>query len=317
MINRNKCFLCNTECESHSGGNFDVHWFRCSRCGNFGVTHTLEVNAHSDSENKAKAAMLAAERKIQRPGSSFVLSDEFSGVRDKVAWLRFDEFISQSPKSAYEMLERTLLNLALLVSHPSETIKVTEPDCFMYFSRDARGQLYMLRQMRDMGWITSMSTVPGQLTIEAKGWQKVDDLSRKTDKDARQAFVAMWFHESMQEVFEIGIRPAIEKSGKVKCLRIDQLEHNNKICDQIIAEIRRSKYLIADFSGNRGGVYFEAGFAQGLGLPVIWLVGEDHLGDVHFDTRQYNYIVYSTPKDLYEKLCSRIEATINEDGPKA
>ena len=42
----------------------------------------------------------------------------------------------------------------------------------------------------------------------------------------------------------------------------------NKIDDEIVAEIRRSKFIIADFShgsdGARGGVYFEAGFAHGL-----------------------------------------------------
>jgi len=119
----------------------------------------------------------------------------------------------------------------------------------------------------------------------------------------------MWFDQRMNQFFNNGIKPAIEHDG-TKCSRIDLLQHNNKICDEIIAEIRRSSYLVADFTGNRGGVYFEAGFAYGLGIPVIWTIRKDHLDDVHFDTRQYNHIVYETEEELKEKLLNRIKATI-------
>jgi hypothetical protein len=60
----------------------------------------------------------------------------------------------------------------------------------------------------------------------------------------------------------------------------------------------------------RGGVYFEAGLAQGLGLPVIWTVHKDNVDNLHFDTRQYNHIVYIDPQDLRVQLYNRIAATI-------
>jgi hypothetical protein len=53
-----------------------------------------------------------------------------------------------------------------------------------------------------------------------------------------------------------------------------------------------------------------AGFAMGLGIPVIWTVREDQIGQVHFDTRQYNHIVYDSAEDLRKKLHNRIAATI-------
>jgi hypothetical protein len=36
-----------------------------------------------------------------------------------------------------------------------------------------------------------------------------------------------------------------------------------------MAEIRRSRFVVADYTGQRNGVYFEAGFGLGLGLVVI------------------------------------------------
>jgi len=101
-------------------------------------------------------------------------------------------------------------------------------------------------------------------------------------------------------------------------IRIDKKEHNNKIDDEIIAEIRRSRFLIADFTCERknvrGGVYYEAGFAQGLGIPVIWTCKDTSLTDLHFDTRQYSHIIWKNPADLLIQLKNRIGATIG-DGP--
>jgi nucleoside 2-deoxyribosyltransferase len=68
--------------------------------------------------------------------------------------------------------------------------------------------------------------------------------------------------------------------------------------------------VVAEFSGDRGGVYFEAGFAMGLGLPVVWVVRDDELKKVHFDTNHFNHITWSTVEELRTKLQRRIEATI-------
>ena len=101
-------------------------------------------------------------------------------------------------------------------------------------------------------------------------------------------------------------------------LRIDRKEHVNKIDDEIIAEIRRSRFLVADFTCHpgspRGGVYFEAGFALALGKPVIWTCRNDLIEHVHFDTRQFNHIVWASAEDLAERLRNRIGAVIGQ-GP--
>jgi nucleoside 2-deoxyribosyltransferase len=127
----------------------------------------------------------------------------------------------------------------------------------------------------------------------------------------------MWFDESMRSVYDDGIEPGIADSG-YNPLRIDQKPDVDKIDDEIIAEIRRSKFLVADFThgdeGSRGGVYYEAGFAHGLGLPVIFLCHKDKISDLHFDTRQYHHIDWESPDELRKRLGDRILASIGE-GP--
>ena len=83
----------------------------------------------------------------------------------------------------------------------------------------------------------------------------------------------MWFDRSMDSLWKEGIKPGIEDAG-YEAVRIDRKEHVNKIDDEIIAEIRRSRFVVADFThgrgGMRGGVYYEAGFAHGMDIPVIF-----------------------------------------------
>lgn len=51
--------------------------------------------------------------------------------------------------------------------------------------------------------------------------------------------------------------------------------------------IRSCRFLVADAFGERTAVYYEAGFAGGLGKLVIWTCQKDELAKVSFDTRQY------------------------------
>ncbi len=132
-----------------------------------------------------------------------------------------------------------------------------------------------------------------------------------------QGFVAMWFHPDMDDAYNNGLRLAIEGAG-YQPLRIDFVDHNDKIDDEIIAEIRRSRFVVADFThgetGVRGGVYYEAGFAHGLNIPVIFTCRKDRQKEIHFDTRQFNHIFWEDAKDLHKQLQQRISATIG-DGP--
>ena len=168
------------------------------------------------------------------------------------------------------------------------------------------------------GWvrhrITHLAGLPRELMLKPSGYTRLAELAHINPK-SNQAFVAMWFDDQMDDAYERGIEPAIRKAG-YEPQRIDKKEHNNKIDDQIIAEIRRSRFLVADFTqgetGTRGGVYYEAGYAQGIKIPVIFTCREDAIGYVHFDTRQYNHITWKTPEELLERLAQRISATIGD-----
>ncbi len=156
---------------------------------------------------------------------------------------------------------------------------------------------------------TGVGAERAQLTLSLEGWKRAQPVPRPGGIPGK-CFVAMWFHPSMNDIFELGISRAVVDCGLPAPIRIDRKEHNNQITDEIMAEIRDAEFLIADFSGNRGGVYYEAGFARGLGRPVIHCCRDSDLDHLHFDTKLINHIKWSDAADLRQKLANRIKATI-------
>lgn len=181
----------------------------------------------------------------------------------------------------------------------------------------------LIEEISEIGWIKTKQgdrSLYSTWVIRSEGYQRLEEL-RKTNVASDQGFVAMWLDSLMDKVWEEGLEPGIRDAG-YKALRIDRRESNDKIDDEIIAEIRRSRFLVADFTSPlknaRGSVYYEAGFAHGLNIPVIFTCRKDLIdkNHIHFDTRQYPHIAWEEEKleDLREQLKSRISATIG-DGP--
>ena len=179
---------------------------------------------------------------------------------------------------------------------------------------------FLLDYLHSQKWIDYdkvRSTGICRLTVE--GYARLAELDKK-ETDSSKAFVAMWLDSTMNDLWEKGIAPAIRDAG-YDPIRIDKIEPIDKIDDAIIAEIRRSRLIVADFThgdeGARGSVYYEAGYAHGMNIEVIFLCREDITNKIHFDTRQHKHIEWEEGKlgELREKLANRIASVVG-DGPK-
>ncbi len=93
---------------------------------------------------------------------------------------------------------------------------------------------------------------------------------------------------------------------------IDEKEYNTQITSEICKEIKESRFVVADLTQQRGGVYYEAGYALGMGKDVIFCCDEADSQNIHFDVAQINTIYWKDTEDLYSKLKERIQATMEE-----
>ena len=185
--------------------------------------------------------------------------------------------------------------------------------------KDRRDDLrFLLRYLKEGGMIESQSLHNRRfdLTLTVPGHDRVADLEHVVNATSDRVFVAMWFDKSRDAASE-SIKDAIEAAG-YKAIRVDEQHYVGNIVDKIISEIRRSRFVVADFSQDdcaRGGVYYEAGFARGLGLKVISTCKEADKGKLHFDILQDNHILWETEDDLRVRLEERISAVMG-DGPR-
>ena len=147
------------------------------------------------------------------------------------------------------------------------------------------------------------------VVIKGRGWERVAQLATKAPA-SNTAFVAMKFNDEMLPLWESAFAPAIRRAEFEPRLANDPA-HNEQIDAHIIAELKQSRFVVADVTFSSPGVYFEAGYALGTGRQVIWTCREDReKTDMHFDTRQYNHILWKSRDDLAEQLYYRIVATI-------
>jgi hypothetical protein len=154
-----------------------------------------------------------------------------------------------------------------------------------------------------------LASLPPGIVIKAQGWQRVAQLATQGPA-SRTAFVAMKFNAEMLPLYKSAFAPAIERAKFEPRLANDP-DHNEQIDAHIVAELRHCRLVVADVTYASPGVYFEAGYALALGRPVVWTCREDRgKSDMHFDTRQYNHILWKSHEDLADQLYYRIAATI-------
>ena len=317
MSEDDNCFFCNSTCKVNTlpSRSYSTKYY-CSYCGEYLLDRRDAEILSGQSDSKFKMACVLNERRLKGMGG-IALSDKTDKV-DKVCGypqISVDDILDEFPKKASDFLNKALLNLSRLVERPFEGINLNmEIDYLHLFTPDQKGCYAFLRELAQQGFIRFNEVKAGIqfnfFFLTTKFWEIVENL-QKTEVDNKRAFVAMWFDKSMNDYYSYGIKKAVEDAG-YESIRIDLKDFNEKICDEIIAEIRRSKFLIADFSKMRSGVFFEAGFAKGLGIEVIFIVRKEDVEKLklHFDTRQYNHIVYDSQEDLHKKLYNRICATI-------
>jgi hypothetical protein len=217
------------------------------------------------------------------------------------------------------------LAIADLIAEPNESDTFVPARGYYVsasYSASSSESLRVVRVLEELGYVASREhkAAPGFASrtsriysVTARGHLFAEDQAKSAESSTR-GFAAMWFDATMDDAWTEAISLAITDAG-FDPVRVDRVEHLNRIDDEILNQINAAKFVVADFTGHRSGVYFEAGYALGRGLPVVWTCRSDELDKLHFDIRQYNCIAWSSLADLRRRLSHRIRSTVGV-GPR-
>jgi hypothetical protein len=280
--------------------------YQCARCGKFTITHTAERRAEKKNLGPKLSGWI---RNIFELGMAIpeINTNSLKEIEQSIP--------DYNPSDKQYLFMR---NIARKSNYPGDSVSIlpeydyplawaSAPDEIIFYIRFLIERGLLLRTSeRDDALVLGNGSV--SVAVSPYGWEYLDKYEQRAI-ELSQAFVAMPFSESMKKIWEKAIKPAINEAGYKAC-RVDAEKHLDRINAKIIAEIRNSLFVVAEVTEHERVVYFEAGYAIGRNLPVIWCVKKEELDKVHFDTRQCNHVVWETTEDLKEKLYDVICAAV-------
>jgi hypothetical protein len=297
------CQVCGLqEQQSENAGKERVR-VTCERCGTF----------EWEPPRVQKWPPLMDDQKVIL--SAFIREQKAVGI---VPFLQAEAIQQIVRRKRPRLRDRALLALAAIVHKVGYQLDktITFSNTFriqaVSYSADKNDLSILLSILHNDGHIVVSGARSDTVRMTPAGLIQAEELSQPRAQYL-QGFVAMSFDSSMNDAYTYGFDEGIRAAG-YRAFRIDEKQHINGISDEILSEIRRSRFLVADYTGQKSGVYFEAGVAVGLGIPVFGTCHERDFDERHFDIRHINTLKWQTPAQLASDLAKRISGVIG-DGP--
>jgi hypothetical protein len=304
------CIVCNTPNVKRQQGA-DIALFDCDRCGSFVLSGTSEqVLPHQLDEAPLRRSLMSHTlRRMQRPDQKHrhkIESDELPSFwrqdRLPTPQQQSDNLIlwmGDNQPAPFEYAESSPTSLAAYLG-----LQISG-------SGDSGGLGWLFSQLEEKKFFRHIDRSGGKLGLQLtlEGWQRYEEL-RKTIVHSRTAFMAMKFGDKeLARVFADCFKPAVARSGFDLRLITDE-QPAGLIDNQLRAAILSCRFLISDLTHGNQGAYWEAGFAEGLNLPVIYTCSATKWAEskTHFDTNHMVTIIWDATK--LDKTANELTATI-------
>lgn len=134
----------------------------------------------------------------------------------------------------------------------------------------------------------------------------------ETPPDGELVFVVCSFEPDMDPVFD-AVACAAASVG-LRAARVKDCQGDYRVTDRILSLVRAARLVVADLSHERPNVYFELGYARGLGKTVITILRTGTAP--HFDVHDWTYLEYADSRPLEHQLRQRFRFEV-ESGSRA
>lgn len=151
-----------------------------------------------------------------------------------------------------------------------------------------------------------------ELTVEGREYAAS---LNKVNKNRRWVFMAMKFEPEQLEFVKKVLYPALKELGLELKLLPEIQSKENLIDNKLRVAIKQSRFLICDLTHGNQGAYWEAGYAEGLGLPVIYICEKSVMkgeNKPHFDVNhQEIYFWYKDNQQSISEFVKDLQAKIS------
>lgn len=235
--------------------------------------------------------------------------------------------------SVRERGDRLLLLLDALAADLSQPVHIDE-DCrnlalAWSATKNRKALWFILRDLERQSCIDLESRVSAEgpqqfATVQGEGLKRVESMRQVLHAPAAEVvFAAMWGGAGSAALFEEAIAPAVSANG-LRAARLPRETLGNRPVGESLAAIRGSRMVIVEMTGDPGemapgGLWFEAGFAAGCGVPVLWTCRDDEALrsalSLDLESAPSGFLFWKTTEELRDGLTERIGVLLAGGGP--
>lgn len=154
------------------------------------------------------------------------------------------------------------------------------------------------------------------VNLTLNGWERYEQ-EKRGDFQSNYGFIAMQFNDPVLDVFvENTVKPFVKEDTGYNLVDMRDVATAGLIDNIMRVRIRDAAFVIADLTHDNRGAYWEAGYAEGLGKPVIYIcerVKFEKYGS-HFDTNHCTTILWSKeePEKFRRELVATLRRSLND-----
>ena len=148
------------------------------------------------------------------------------------------------------------------------------------------------------------------VSLTLDGWERYE-AEKRGGLGGNYGFIAMKFGElDLDDFVKNVVKPAVKNATGCDLVSFLDVRKAGVLDSQLRAKIRDARFVIADLTHDNHGAYWEAGFAESLGKPVIYICEKTKFDEkkTHFDTNHCLTVPWSRDDDT--GFCDELSATL-------
>lgn len=295
----NTCPICKSvlSVATRQPGGKDRLELSCNNCGQYEISTTAYVTfGNNEKDHKLS---FAVRTRFDRDEHVYINTSNREEILSGI-------FV---PVKIKDIAELVLVKVFTDEDNKSKELSIITENAFRFGIENDTQMQMVLDYIESKGWfkLLRFSSGGAHLSLTGDGISHAEDIINPNYK-SKQVFVAMSFNPELDTLYSDAIQEAV-KYCQLTALRSKDFDFNDEVIKNIQIQIDSSRFVIADFTDNRPGVYYEAGYATGRNIQVIYCCRESDKVNIHFDIDHFNFIFWSDLEGLKNDLVRRIKNT--------
>lgn len=300
----------------------DVSGYKCDGCGRFEITGTAFASWFPDGRSRMTP--------IQRSALSHALRTGSSNSKSFVVAADWIKDFCKNPR-----LPSPATQAATLIEHIGDCLTTTGKghlinpvtDAPLVGAFDTAMFNDLVSELTQQGLIKKLQSVEipnpqgvgvlvtGVTGLTLDGWERYEE-EKRGHFAGDYGFIAMQYGDpELEKLVLETLKPAVREKIGYDLVDMRDVARSGVIDNIMRNQIRDSAFVLADLTHDNPGAYWEGGYAEGLGKPVIYLCRQDKFDrqKPHFDTNHCTTVMWSSddPEPFIDSLIATLRRSLN------